>query len=381
MAHTAHCDRRWALRLAGCTLSVALLGAACTPAPALTPQQQVDQIIAFVQVARGHDFLTQPTVEFLDPATFQAEVLADLATAEADVDADDVAFTALDWITPAQDLFTEYEKAFGTGVVGFYDPADESLKVRGTTLTPYRREVIAHELTHALDDQVFDLDDITSSGLLDEQYLSALVAIEGSASKVQQRYFDSMSALDRVADLNEQLAAGSDPTLLTVPVALLTITTAPYLRGAAFQQQLIGALGNPAGPDLSLTRYPSNTEQAFDTSSYLADEPAVAVPVPPTEGAAAVVRSGELGPFSMSLVLREGLVLDTLDPAAAGWAGGSYVTWLSGGQSCIRADTTMDSGSEADTLEAALAAWGGRHPGAVVERTAPGTVRLTRCDG
>ena len=60
--------------------------------------------------------------------------------------------------------------AFGGGVVGFYDPVTKVLKVRGTDLTPYRREVIAHELTHALDDQVHGLDDLTGVGLVDEQY-------------------------------------------------------------------------------------------------------------------------------------------------------------------------------------------------------------------
>lgn len=359
---------------------VATVSSACAPPPTLTPTEEVDRIVAFVEDVRGHDFVTEPTVEFLGDAAFEAEVLANLAGEEASIAPDDTAFTALDWITPAQDLVTEYRKVYGGAVVGFYDPASEALKVRGTSLTPYRREVIAHELTHALDDQVHDLGDLTSQGLLDEDYLGALVAIEGSAERVRQRYYDTRPPLEQFQSIAEQLAAGDDPELLTVPITLLTITQAPYLEGASFQADLVAALGNPAGPDLSLTRYPANTEQGFDTDKYLADEPAVDVPAPLTEGGAAVVRSGEFGPLLLSLVLREGLVLSDLDPLTAGWAGGSYTTWTSGGAACIRVDTTWDSGAAAADVADALTGWGSRHPGAVVEMPSVSDVRLTRCD-
>jgi hypothetical protein len=318
-------------------------------------------------------------VEFLSDSAFRDEVLADLEAAEADVDADDVTFTALGWIAPGQDLFDLYRIAFGGGVVGFYDPATDVLKVRGTDLTPYRREVIAHELTHALDDQVHGLDDLSGTGLVDERYLAALVAIEGSASKVQQRYVDSLDAIERLQSLAEQLQAGSDPALLTLPITLLTLTSAPYLRGSVFTQELIDTLGNPAGPDLSLTRYPATTEQAFDTARFLADEPAAPVPVPPAEGT--VVRSGPFGQFLLTLLLREGLALDAVDPVTVGWAGDAYVSWTTGTSSCVRLDTRMEDTARADALEAALVGWTGRHPGATVTDLGGDTIRLTACAG
>lgn len=370
--------RRFGVALAAVGATLAVLGG-CTAPPVLTPQQQVDQIVQFVEVARGHEFITPPVVEFLSDADFRAEVLASLDAAKTGVDADEVAFTALGWIQPGVSLWQQYRIAFGGGVVGFYDPVSKELKVRGTDLTPYRREVIAHELTHALDDQLFDLNDISSDGLIDEDYLAALVAIEGSASEVQRKYFDSMSDLDRLQDLAEQLQLGSDPAVLQVPITLLTLTSAPYLRGAVFQDELIAALGNPAGPDLSLTRYPETTEQAFDTARFLADEPAVAVPTPPAGGA--VVRSGPFGQFMLTLLLREGLALDAVDPVTVGWAGDAYVTWTDGAADCLRLDTRMDTAEQATALTGALTAWSGRHPGAVIEATAPDTVRLTSCAG
>ena len=361
--------------------ALGVLASACAAPTPLTPEQQIDQIVAFVETARGHTFLTDPDVQFLDDATFQAEILASLASAEPDVAEDDVLFTAVDWITPAQDLVTEYRKAFGGGVVGFYDPVTKALKVRGTKMTPYRREVIAHELTHALDDQIHDLGDLIGTGLVDEDYLGGLVAVEGSAEKVRQRYYNAMTPLEQFESIGEQLAAGSDPTMLTIPIALLTLTSAPYIRGPVFSQDLINALGVPAGVDLSLSRYPRNTEQAFTTAKFLADETASSVPVPPTDGGAPVVRSGEFGPFPLSLLLREGLALDTLDPATAGWEGGSYATWRDGTASCVRIDSDMDSSSYASTLSGALDGWATRHPGTTVELIGTDVVRVSRCNG
>jgi hypothetical protein len=356
------------------------LAASCATTPPGTPEEQVDDLIAFVERSRGHDFATDPVVQFVDPATFEADVLANLAAEEAGIAPDEPAFVALDWIDESEDLVTEFRAAYGGGVVGYYDPADGTLKVRGTNLSPYRREVIAHELTHALDDQVHDLGDILPEGLLDSEYLAALIAIEGSAELVRSRYFDSLSPLEQAQSIQEQLNAGSGPGLFDVPVAILTLSSSPYLRGVAFQRQLVGALGNPAGPDLSLTRYPANTEQGFDTAKYLADEPEVPVPAPPTEGGAPVVRSGGFGPYLLSMVLREGVVLDILDPLTAGWAGGAYTSWEAAGDDCIRVDSAWDSSAEAADMAGALSGWGSLHAGTVVEMPTPSTVRLTRCD-
>ena len=68
--------RRHARRTIGTMLAVvATLGwftTACAPdVGPLTPQQQVDQIIAFVESVRGHTFVTRPDVEFVPDAIFQ----------------------------------------------------------------------------------------------------------------------------------------------------------------------------------------------------------------------------------------------------------------------------------------------------------------------
>jgi hypothetical protein len=170
---------------------------ACAPEVAPpTPQQQVDQLIAFVQAVRGHAFVTKPVVEFVPDATFQQHVLASIDSAEPALDKDEVAFKALGWMPTTDDLFEKYQIAFSGTVVGFYDPATKVLEVRGNELTPYRREVVAHELTHALDDQLFDLNISKGDGVLSEPQLAFLVGVEGDAVRTHQAYVATMSPIE-----------------------------------------------------------------------------------------------------------------------------------------------------------------------------------------
>jgi hypothetical protein len=358
---------------------VVAMTTACTPSPPLTNQQQVDQIVAFVEATRGHQFVTPPVVQFASEADFKAAILAQITAAEPQVDLDEATFKALGWLAPSGDLYTEYQKTLAGGAVGFYDPATKVLLVRGTDMTPYRREVIAHELTHALDDQLFDLNVSVGSGLLSDDGEAFLVGVEGDAVRTQQAYVATMSPLEQVADIAEQLQLGSDPVLLTIPIAMLSLTQMPYLRGAIFAQQVAIAGGVPAGLDATFARYPSTAEQAFDTTKYFADEGPAAVPTPPADGA--VVRSGRFGQFNLTLLLQQGISIDsTINPTTIGWAGDAFVTWTSGTSSCIRLDTAMDTPAQASSLDSALVTWAQDHPGATVGITG-NTVRITSCAG
>lgn len=76
---------------------------------------------------------------------------------------------------------------------GFYDPPTQTfymLNRAGVDYGPFvNRMLVAHELTHALDDQYVDLDKLMKSRPLDEDWALAMGAvIEGSATVLMQRY-------------------------------------------------------------------------------------------------------------------------------------------------------------------------------------------------
>ena len=356
-------------------LVVVVVGASCAPAPApLTRDEQVAQIVAFVENSRGHEFLVEPTVTFVPDAVFQQHVLDSIVSAEPGLATDEVAFKALEWMKPTDSLYQKYRIAFGGAVVGFYDPVSKVLEVRGSELTPYRKEVVAHELTHALDDQLFGLNESFGEGVLNESQLSFLVAVEGDAVQTQRSFVASLPPLEQLQSTLEQLSFPIDPELLTVPIALLSLSQAPYLQGPQF----VGGLGGTAGIDSMFDRYPTTAEQAWDPAKYLSNEPAVAVATPPADGT--VVNAGTWGRFLMTLVLAEGISLDaTVSPLTNGWAGDAYVTWRDGASSCIRIDTQSDSVSEAASLSGGLLEWASRHDGATITSVNPTTTRLTSC--
>lgn len=357
------------------TAMVVAFGAACAPQPPpLTPQQQVDQIIEFVEASRGHEFVVRPDVEFVPDAEFQQHVLDAVAAAEPGLDVDEVAFKALGWMAPDDDLFEKYRVAFGSAVVGFYDPVSKVLEVRGDELTPYRREVVAHELTHALDDQLFDLNESFGDGVLAERQQAFLVAVEGDAVFTQRAYAATMSPAEQLQSLAEQLAFPIPPELLSVPIALLSISQAPYLQGPNF----VGGLGGNAGIDAMFSDYPDSTEQAWDPAKYLANDAPVAVATPPADGT--VVATGTWGRFNMTLVLAEGISLDaSVDPATDGWAGDAFVTWTAGSERCIRIDTRSDTPAQATALLGALTTWSSNRVDASAEALDATTTRVTSC--
>lgn len=381
--HRGHGTRSRTFVVVGLVVTILIAAGCAVPPQPPTRDQQVDELIRFVEAKRGHSFVTRPVVTFVPDAEFREHVLEAIESAEPELAVDEVAFKALGWIPPDGDLFESYRIAFGGAVVGFYDPESKVLEVRGSDLTPYRREVVVHELTHALDDQIFGLDQVKGPGVLHEAQFSYLIAVEGDAAHVQRRYVRSMNPFDQLASLAEQLSFPADADLLGVPLALLSISQTPYLRGPDF----VSRLGGMEAVDAMFERFPTTTEQAWDVEKYLAGEPAEHVEVPPVGVAPGdvdpstvdIVASGSWGRFLTSLILTDGVNIDAkLKSATDGWSGDAFVTWTAGDLSCIRIDTRQDDGGSSERLASALDRWA-RRSGATLERLDPRTTRLTRC--
>ena len=108
-------------------------------------------------------------------------------------------FRALGLIEGDVDLFDKFNELQGKGTIGFYSYEDERIRIRGTELTPAVESTLVHELTHALQDQNFDLgkrfeeldkaDDANSSAASDG--FDALV--EGDARRIEDKWRASLS--------------------------------------------------------------------------------------------------------------------------------------------------------------------------------------------
>lgn len=264
-------------------------------------------------------------------------------------------------------------RSFLTGaVVGFYDPATGELVFLGSgeDLDLTERLVLAHELTHAIDDQHFDLGRLDPLLLRcrDERFTAALGLVEGSA-----QHFSSQVLLRGdvdLGDLGDALGDQEQPDLSGVPPFLLTLQQWPYLAGMSFVTALADR-GGTAAIDDAMRAFPISTEQVIHPERYPDDVP-VRVDVADV--------SGVLGPAWGDLDAMEvgeewlrawlDLKLGVFDAreAAAGWDGGVYRAWTDGTDVVVVLRSAWDTAADAAAFADAAARWTGSSDGVDVHR-------------
>ncbi|HEX2118207.1 MAG TPA: hypothetical protein VHF91_03420, partial [Acidimicrobiales bacterium] len=111
----------------------------------------VAELQAFVESARGLPFKEPVDVAVVDDAEFR-RLLSGGEAVDLQRPDDEVSIgvlRALGLLAAGQDLGPAGEIDPDL-VAGFYDTETKELVVRGTRLTPFVRQVLVHELTHAL---------------------------------------------------------------------------------------------------------------------------------------------------------------------------------------------------------------------------------------
>ncbi len=269
-----------------------------------------------------------------------------------------LAWATIGVIAPGTSLRRELREFFSGQVVGFYVPTSGELVFIGSERpTPFERVVLAHELTHALDDQHFDLDrlDRLEARCRDERLEAALGVVEGSA-----QYFSVLYA-QRFLSLEEQLGLGAAevPPVPEVEPFVVRLQLWPYTAGTAFVTAR-AARGGAAAVDEALERLPVSTEQVIHPERYPNDAP-IPVDVPDLADA--------LGPGWRDLDVMEvgeawlqamlGLRLDeaTARAAAAGGDGGIYRAWSRGRDVAVVLETAWDREADAAGFAEALRSW------------------------
>jgi hypothetical protein len=146
----------------------------------------------------------------------------------------------------------------GSGTLAFYSPRDQRVRVRGSEMTPGLRVTVAHELTHALQDQYFDLSD---KRLAEESTLRPI--IEGDATRIEKAYeaqvlTDAEREQKATADEAERSAYTGQLAASNVPSVLSTAFELPYALGPQFVA-ITAALGGNTAVDALIIRPPART--------------------------------------------------------------------------------------------------------------------------
>ena len=338
----------------------------------------LEQLQRETERIRGLSFLEPVDATFLTDEEFRAQ-LADVL--EDDLEGGNLVeveriWQALGLIEPDVDLAQVLRQALGEGVLGYYDPETDELVMRGVELDFYTQSTLVHELTHALDDQHFDLHrpDLDDSDDTEAQFAFTGLA-EGSASWVENRWVASLSTEEAAELQRAEIRFGASADLTGIPEVLLVDLSLPYVLGPAFVAELVASGGTDA-IDAAFLAPPLTGEQLYDPAEYLDEVPVVVVAQPPADGD--VVDEGVLGASSLYEIL---LFSDPRSStgAAAVWGGDAYVVWETGpDRACIRADIVGDDAAGTDLIADALGTYVATHDDASIER-AGDAVRLTAC--
>lgn len=338
--------------------------------------RMVAELSAFVADQRELEFLRPVEVELLDDRAFVDRLLAGSEENRADTDKTEQVLQALQLIEPGVDLFDTYVEFYSAAVLGFYDPESDELVLRGRELTPYVRSTLVHELSHALDDQHFELHRPEVDEADDESALALSALIEGVSVSIENAYTETLSAAEQEQASREaaefsRRAAGS-----RIPLIVTQLAQFPYLFGPLF----VGALveeGREPRVDAAFRDPPTTSEEILDPSVYLRGEAPIAVPQPSDRGLR-LIDQGTYGQWALYLTLDHFLDSEVADSASDGWGGDRYVAWDEGGRVCVRMAYAMDSPTDLDQLESAWRAWAGAHGDTTVTRGAD-AVTVTAC--
>jgi hypothetical protein len=249
---------------------------------------------------------------------------------EAQIDQE--VYVLLDLMEANQDLYTILLDVYSEQIIGFYDDDSKELYVvsQKGDLGPLERVALAHEYTHALQDQYFDLNSLPleEKGNSDLS-LAVLSLVEGDATLVQGIYMWTILNDNERAALSQELEEFGSEAFDAAPRFIQENLTFPYDSGLDFVMALFEQGGWEA-VNQAYSDPPQSTEQVLHPEKYLdeRDEPQ-AITMPDLESALSTgwsqLDSDVLGELNMRIYLETFVDEAEATTAAAGWDGDRYV--------------------------------------------------------
>jgi hypothetical protein len=304
-----------------------------SPAPASLTGAEVERLARRVERIRHLQFERPVKPLFVDRE--EAARLQERGTArdypEGQRNADEESLKLLGLMRPRESLGKAISAVGREQILGFYDPRTKRLVVVRDrhASRPLLEITLAHELTHALEDQRFGLRQGGDPN--DDAAIAESALAEGTATEVMleygKRYFtggDALAVLQSTGDTDTKLPKYVEDTLLF-----------PYLEGLRLVETFTGDSGTWKGIDNVIRfRRPATAEQVIHTDKYAVDEHPVPVRIPDL----GLVLGGRWRPLGSSSVgeldLRELFAIVGGAPdesAAAGWGGGRFELWRRAG--------------------------------------------------
>lgn len=222
---------------------------------------------------------------------------------------------------------------------GAYDPRRKTLFIADWPTEEMQRLVLAHELTHALQDQSFDMDKFLHSERRNDDATNARQAVvEGYAMAAMMQQMLGTADLANMPALGTLMAGmvnkqmGEFPAFTSAPYFFRMQALFPYAQGMGFMQRGLQQGGWKKLNSL-FSNPPTTTREIFEPSVYFDQQaplPTISMPRPPAlEGVAGLKRLvenivGELGYYSL---LGQLISEDEAKTVATGWLADRFILY------------------------------------------------------
>jgi hypothetical protein len=225
-------------------------------------------------------------------------------------------------------------------IAGLYDPKAKEFYIADWIPLDEQKSVMAHELTHALEDQSFHIDPwIKSARPNDDAELARESVSEGTAMAAMVDYTlrDQKMGVRDLPDVTLLIRSGAvdemskDPHLSKAPPYIRDDLLFPYLAGTTFSQQFLKAHTGWADLRILFANPPISTQQIMHPDLYLAGVRPEKVTLPEWKGTAPadwkLLEENVMGEFNLAEVLKRYLGEDRANQLAAAWRGDRYASF------------------------------------------------------
>ena len=225
-------------------------------------------------------------------------------------------------------------------VAGLYDPKAKEFYIADWIPSDEQKDVMSHELTHALEDQSFSVDPwIKAARPDDDAELARDSVSEGTALAAMLDYAlrDEHLSIREIGDVTALLRPNAiqemdkDSKLAKAPLVIRDALLFPYLSGTSFSQAFLKAHSGWQDLHLLFEHPPVSTQQIMEPDFYLKGIAPAKVTLPDWKGLApanwTLLEENVMGQFGTEEVLKQ-----FLDPARAErlsptWNGDRYAVF------------------------------------------------------
>ncbi len=279
-----------------------------------------------------------------------------------EIQADTLTLAAFDFVPEDFDLLDLLLDLYSTQVLGLYDDEKDTFYVLSEEEFDILDQVtFAHEYTHGLQDEHFNLETFVDGDTQpDDVLLAHMALVEGDATLSMSEWLQSQVARLTPQDLELLLNPEQDPAgqaaLDAAPPIIRETFEFPYTYGLEFVRRLHEQGGWDA-VNAAFADPPQSTEQILHPEKYFDRDPPTVVALPPLTDTLGsgwyLVETDNLGEFQTAIYLENFVDETTAEEAAAGWDGDRYALYANGSNRVLVFATVWDTPADRQEFVAA----------------------------